>query len=69
MSAVWLFTSKNDKWHFWGYTCGLLSEFPWIYMAIKADQWAVVFLACWWGISYARGMWNFIAVRANTNDN
>lgn len=58
MSAVWLFTSKKEKWHFWGYLCGFLSEFPWVYMAVKADQWAVVFLACWWGISYSRGMWN-----------
>lgn len=57
-TTIWLMTFKSRRLHFYGYTCGFLSEFPWIYMAYKAEQWSVIILAIWWGAMYLRGIKN-----------
>ncbi len=57
-TTIWLMTFKDRKMHLIGYICGFLSEFPWIYMAYKAEQWSVIILALWWGAMYLRGIKN-----------
>ena len=54
--AILLIASPRPRRQWWGFLLGLLSEPGWILMAWLDGQWAVVLLATWWGVFYARGL-------------
>lgn len=56
-SAVWLVGRKGPLQR-WGYIAGILGQPFWFYTTIKAEQWGIVALCCWYTYAWGQGIWN-----------
>lgn len=65
MPAITLLACKKEKVRRWGYIAGFLSQPFWFWSAIQNRQWGVLLLACWYTLSWARGIWNFWIINKN----
>lgn len=46
-----------DPWPLWGMWIGLLGQPLWFYTTIKARQYGVFLLSCWYTFAYLQGIW------------
>ena len=56
--ALWL-VSRRESWGRWGYIAGLAGQPFWFYTTIKAEQWGIVALCCFYTYSWLQGIYNF----------
>jgi len=55
--AIWLVSGKGP-WMKWGFVLGLLSQPFWLITTWQHGQWGVFALACWYTVSWGRGIKN-----------
>jgi hypothetical protein len=58
-SAIWLI-SRREAWSRWGYVLGLASQPFWFYSSIRAKQWGILALACWYTYAWGQGIKNHV---------
>ncbi len=56
-SSIYL-VGRTDRWQRCGYITGLLSQPFWFYATIKAQQWGMIVLCCWYTFAWGQGFWN-----------
>ena len=57
-SGIW-FVSRKEHWKRWGYILGMLGQPFWVWSALKAEQWGILFLTAWYTYSWGQGIWNY----------
>lgn len=56
--SVWLVGSRSQRARFWGCVAGLAGQPFWMLVTLRAEQWGIFVLACWYTVSWARGIKN-----------
>ena len=64
VTAIFLSQDHRHEWRKWSCVFGLVGQPFWFIATIKAEQWGIVVLCCFYTLAWARGVkTNWIDVR------
>ncbi len=58
ITTTFLVGSKKKHIRRWAYPLGVLAQVPWLYVAIGAEQYGIVFASLMYGVLWIRGWIN-----------